>query len=124
MITAFILTHGSLGSALLESVERVIGPQKEVTVLSNENLSLEQIQELAKSHLNERPCVFFVDTCGGSPYVACASLLPADTSSAVISGVNLPMLISFFTKRDSLPFHELVSTVETDGHRGIMRVPS
>ncbi|MBC7186669.1 MAG: hypothetical protein H5U38_06505, partial [Calditrichaeota bacterium] len=41
----------------------------------------------------------------------------------VISGVNLPMLLSFLTKRDRLPFPELVETVCRDGARGISAYP-
>jgi len=71
--------------------------------------------------LSDAPSVLFVDHCGGSPFVACKELHSRQPRHALLTGVNLPMLLSFFTKRDRLPFDELVQTVEADGHRGIQR---
>ena len=38
---ALIVTHGALGHELLRTVERIVGPQAEVQILSNEGLSAE-----------------------------------------------------------------------------------
>jgi PTS system mannose-specific IIA component len=122
MVRAIILTHGTVGQALLEAVEKILGPQTGVEVVSNEGLSLEQITQTVESRLDGSPTVLFVDFCGGSPYVAGKSLHEHHLSAAMVTGVNLPMLFSFFTKRNQLPFAELVTTVETDGHRGIQRL--
>jgi len=124
MIGAIIVTHGSLGQVLMESVEATLGRQTSVEIVSNEQASLEQIVERVRPHVSDMPAVLFVDSCGGSPYLACQTLLRSHPSCAVLSGVNLPMLFSFFTKRDKLPFEELVKVVETDGHRGIQLVLS
>jgi mannose/fructose-specific phosphotransferase system component IIA len=72
-----------------------------------------------ENRLGNGPGVLFVDFCGGSPYVACKSLHELHPQYAVISGVNLPMLFSFFTKRTQHPFSDLVEVVKTDGLRGI-----
>jgi mannose/fructose-specific phosphotransferase system component IIA len=117
-----ILTHGELGRALLEAAEKVLGPQTDVEVLSNEGLSLEQIIHAVKARLGTEPCLLMVDFFGGSPFVACRALLEQHPLAAVISGVNLPMLFSFFTKRATLDFHELATMVEADAHRGIQRI--
>jgi mannose/fructose-specific phosphotransferase system component IIA len=37
----------------------------------------------------------------------------------VLSGVNLPMVLSFLTKKDNLGIRELTDIMEKDGHRGI-----
>jgi mannose/fructose-specific phosphotransferase system component IIA len=99
-----------------------LGPQAGVDVLSNDGLSLDQITDAIKAKLSESPCVLFVDSCGGSPYVACRTMHLDHPLHAIISGVNLPMLYSFFTKREKLPFAELVAVVEADGHRGIQLI--
>jgi mannose/fructose-specific phosphotransferase system component IIA len=119
---AIILTHGTLGRVLLEAAEMAIGPQPNVEVISNTGMSLEQMIEAVDARLAEIPTILFVDYCGGSPYVACATLRALHPAHTLISGVNLPMLMSFFTKRDKLPFADLVQTVESDGHRGIQRI--
>lgn len=104
---------------MMESVERTLGPQEQVTVLSNDSMSLEQMMDQVRSRLYDHPTILFVDFCGGSPYVVCKSCQETHPNSAVISGVNLPMLFSFFTKRNKLPFAELVEVVKSDGVRGI-----
>jgi mannose/fructose-specific phosphotransferase system component IIA len=119
---AIILTHGALGKVLLESVELTLGPQANVEVMTNDGLSLEQMVQAAERRLTGIPTIFFVDCCGGSPYVACSMLRQVHPSHTLISGINLPMLMSFFTKRDKFPFEELVQIVEADGHRGIQRI--
>jgi mannose PTS system EIIA component len=121
MIRAIILTHGTFGKVLLEAVEKVLGPQPDIEVLSNEGQSLEQMIHSMESRLGDQQVVIFVDFCGGSPFIACKTLLDQHPGSAILSGVNLPMLLSFFTKRTTLPFSDLVRVVETDAHRGIQR---
>lgn len=119
MTHAVIFTHGSLGQTFMDVVERVLGPQTDVQVLSNEGLSLEQMTELLDRQRDERPTILFADFCGGSTYVACKTFCERRGQTALVSGVNLPMLFSFFTKRGKLPFDELARVVETDAHRGI-----
>jgi mannose PTS system EIIAB component len=121
---AIIVTHKSLGGALMDAIQGMIGPQPDFEVLSNDGLSLDQIATVVEGRLDEVPTVLFVDFCGGSPYVACKSLRERHPQCALVSGVNMPMLISFFTKRDKLTFTELVETVEADGHRGIQLIPA
>jgi PTS system mannose-specific IIA component len=121
-VRAVIVTHGSLGSALIEVVGTMLGPPRRCEVVSNEGLSLDQLIGTVGIHLDGTPTVMFSDFCGGSAYAACRALQERHPETAVVSGVNLPMLLSFFTKRDKLPFSELVAVVETDGHRGIQRI--
>ncbi len=119
MISAIILTHGKLGSVMMESVERILGPQEDVVVMSNDALSLEQMIQQVADRLPDQPAVFFVDFFGGSPFSACKMVRESHPEHALISGVNLPLLFSFFTKRGKLPFAQLVETVKADGLRGI-----
>ena len=119
MIPALILTHGHLGEMLMEAVAKVLGPQTDVQVLSNDNCTMDELIAHVEARLGQEAGVLFVDFCGGSPYVACQSLHRAHPNYAVISGVNLPMLFSFFTKRNKHPFAELVEVVKADGLRGI-----
>lgn len=119
MTRALLITHSTLGAALMASVESVLGPQEDVVVLSNTGQALDQITNSIVPHLNGAPCIIFVDFCGGSPFMACKSIALAPETTAIVSGVNLPMLLSFFTKRNTLNFAELSQAVKTDGLRGI-----
>lgn len=124
MIRAVLVTHGSLGQSLNEAAVSVLGPQSGVTVLSNSGLSLEQIQERVQAVLTNDPTLIMVDLCGGSPFMACCSLTGLPSQCAVVSGVNLPMLLSFLTKRDHLTLTDLAETVARDAMRGIQSRPS
>jgi mannose/fructose-specific phosphotransferase system component IIA len=119
MIRAIILTHGTLGAALMKSVESILGPQQEAIVLSNSGKALDQIVDSVEPYLEKSQTLIFVDFCGGSPFMACKMLKLSPDSAQIVSGVNLPMLLSFFTKRDKLNFQELTRVVQDDGHRGI-----
>jgi mannose/fructose-specific phosphotransferase system component IIA len=52
--------------------------------------------------------------------MACVSLPEDRRNCALVAGVNLPMLLSFFTKREKLSLNELAETVQKDGVRGIL----
>ena len=125
MIRVIIVTHGSLGQSLYEAADSVLGPQSGVTVLSNSGLSLDQIQSGVRENLSGEPTLILVDLCGGSPFMACCALTDDTANTAMVSGVNLPMLLSFFTKREKLSLTELAQTVERDGVRGVqVRLPA
>ena len=123
MIHALIVTHGLLGAELLRLVESLLGPQQGVHIISNEDRDLEKLCDLVASHVTkDEDAILFVDFCGGSPYVACRTVCRNARNLAIISGVNLPMLTSFFAKRGKMDFAQLTQTVRDDGLRGIQLV--
>lgn len=125
MTRAILVTHGTLGQALYDAAASVMGQQECVDILSNSGLSLEQIQTRVRERVTSEPTVIMVDLCGGSPFMACCSLSGLSAETVIVSGVNLPMLLSFFTKRDKLPLTELAATLERDAMRGILfRLPA
>ena len=61
MVRAILLTHGTLGASLMASVESILGPQIDVTVLSNSGLSLDQIIASLSPHIMDQPCIVFAE---------------------------------------------------------------
>lgn len=123
MIYALIVTHGLLGTELLRCVETLLGPQEGVMVISNRGQDLEGLCREVASHIPEgQDAILFVDFLGGSPFVACRRASDGSGRLAIISGVNLPMLTSFFTKRVEKNFDELTQIVREDGLRGIQLI--
>jgi len=117
MIAALIVAHGKMGRGLLNAATVIVGEQEAVHSISNSDLSLEQLQKETRDILDHTgDCIIFVD-CLGSAYTASRI---ASRGMPVISGVNLPMLLSFFTKRERLSLNELVEAVITDGRKGIL----
>ncbi|HEX7344147.1 MAG TPA: hypothetical protein VF398_07780 [bacterium] len=124
-VRGIIVTHAQLAGAFIAAIEQIAGPQEGLSAFSNTGLSNEQLSEKLRGLLQDgSPTVIFTDFLGGSAYVVARQLIDAcktheTTHCAAVTGVNLPMLLSFITKRNKLPFIELVETLRNDGHRGI-----
>jgi len=124
LVGAIIVTHGNLASELLKSSEMILGRQENVmTVGIKLNDSEEAIVEKISKAMNEvdsgRGILFFTDMFGGTPSNLSLSFME-DNKVEVVTGVNLPMLIKFFTEREHKSLDKLVSFCKTYGKRHIM----
>ncbi len=127
MIGCVILTHGDLGFALKDTLEGIMGRQKGISVISNSGLGKEELFSALQKKVNQKAhqdgIVIFVDMFGTSCWQTAkrvAATVDQDgQKSAVITGVNLPMLVKFFSLRASLPVEELVPLVKQEGEKGI-----
>jgi mannose/fructose-specific phosphotransferase system component IIA len=125
LVRGIIIAHADLAKGFVATVEAIIGPQENMVALSNSQYSREDLDRLIKGYLDDgMPTVIFTDFAAGSTYAAArlainAYCQPGQATCDAISGVNLPMLLSFITKRENLTFPTLVETLRQDGHRGI-----
>ena len=116
MVKAVIIGHGQLAQICLDTLSNIIGELNNCIIISNEGLSQTALRNLIANTVEpENETIIFVDFFGSN---LTASKI-AGKGAIIISGFNVPMLISFFTKRDRLPFDKLVETVIEDGIRGI-----
>ena len=119
-VFGLLVTHHGIGQELVKAAESIVGPQERLTVLSNQNASYDSLCRQIQAVLPaDQDTVIMVDYFGGSAHLAVRSLCMSNTQWTLVSGVNLPMLLSFITKRDQLPFSELVEVIRTDAVRGI-----
>lgn len=120
MICGIIVTHGKLGEASLSALKVMYGEAESLYSLSNEGLSTdeltERIREISTTAGGEGVCLF-IDAFGGSCWRA--AKLARVPRSGLVTGFNLPMLLSFVSKRNTVPFEELPSIMESDGRRAI-----
>jgi PTS system mannose-specific IIA component len=123
MIGCVILTHGDLAFALKNTLEGMMGKQEGFLVISNLGLGKDQLSSELKKAINEKKfkegVVIFVDLFGSSCWKLSKEIVPQGKNVAVVCGVNLPMLVKFFAKRESLSFEKLVSLVKEEGEKGI-----
>ena len=123
MIGCIILTHGDLCFGLKNTLEGMIGKQDGLLVISNLGLGKDQISsKLKRAITGERfkeGVVVFVDLFGSSCWQISKDVASQNKNVAVVTGVNLPMLVKFFGKREALPFEKLVSLVKEEGEKGI-----
>lgn len=110
MIKGIIIGHGNFSQALLNTVEKILGRQEMVDVISNESLSCDSLTEILKKSMtpNNQEKIIFVDLPGGSCAISCLNLLKENKNLKILCGINLPMLLEFFLLRDKYNVDELV----------------
>lgn len=123
MVSGILFTHGNIGQALLHTAEGIIGKQENIEVLSNEGCSgtamEDALNEILLKENFQDGTVVFVDLARGSCWVAVERMRKENKKVYLISGVNLPMLLRFFYKRDSLDLPALVENLCEGGTAGI-----
>jgi len=124
-VRGIIITHALLAEAFIATVEQIAGKQEYLQALSNLGLSNDELARRMREFLADgEPTIIFTDFNAGSTYAVARQVVDScrpkeNAACAALTGVNLPMLISFVTKRDQLPFADLVEILRQDGHRGI-----
>lgn len=123
MIVGIVICHSLLAFELVNAVQKILGHTEYVYAFSNDNLAppviYQNIVDVIKKSNTDR-IIAMVDLRGGSCWTVAKMITREFPQMKVISGVNIPMLISFLTKRDKLPFEELPQVLNVDGHRGIL----
>jgi mannose PTS system EIIA component len=121
---AVLVTHGILGTELVRTVERILGPQEDFFVVSNDGLSAEGLVDAIRAAILALPsgqgAVVFSDLAAGSCGLAVRRVEAPDHEIRRITGANLPMLLEFFHYRGTIPLEELLPRMETKGRAGIV----
>ncbi len=121
----FIITHEQIAICLQRTSENILGEQKNLFSYTNleDSLSVlaqkitQKIEDIKPEHI-----VCFVDLAGGSCWNLANMIRKQYKNISIVSGVNLPMLVSYFTNLNEIPFEELIKKVVKDGSRGIIHV--
>jgi N-acetylgalactosamine PTS system EIIA component len=118
-ILGVVVAHSDLASALIEAVQRITGVEDGVLVpLSNEGLGPEAIRARLTELVAGGPAVVFTDLREGSCGIAARHVCLAGPNRVLVTGVNLPMLLTFALKRD-LPLPELAEQIVDRGRKAI-----
>ena len=122
-VPGIIFAHGNVGEALREAVEGMIGLLDDFIAISNADAGPDEIEERLQviyQKYRDYHCIFiFIDLFGSSCWKAARLLSLRNKNIRIITGVNLPMLLSFLTKRDRFPVDDLENLVREAGKRGI-----
>lgn len=123
MVTGILICHGQLAFELIRTVEKILGPADSLLPFSNEGLSPKTLYEKVMDALvanDVKQAVIMVDLRGGSCWMTAKMINKERSTFRVLSGVNVPMLVSFLTKHKQLSFKEIVETMAADAHRGVV----
>jgi mannose/fructose-specific phosphotransferase system component IIA len=125
MVRGIIIGHGDFAKAIVATVEKIVGEQPDIEVISNTGLSCETLSEQIVRVLNEKKeadTLIFLDLPGGSCTISCYTVLKDHRDLNVISGVNLPMLLEFFMLREKHTAYELVPILIKKGKENIIQL--
>lgn len=124
MKNAIILTHGPIGKALIEAVYGILGMKEGLWALSVTEMSVTEISERLLSIVNapdkkDDGFIIMASLRGGSCWNVAVAVAMQYAKVKVVSGVNLPMVLSFMTKRDNIELDDLIEVLIKDGVRGM-----
>ncbi|GEA14175.1 PTS mannose transporter subunit IIAB [Moorella sp. E308F] len=123
MVGILLLTHGKLGEAVLDVVTMLLGPQEQVRALALNpgdqiDAFREKARELATALDQGDGVLLLVDVAGGSPANIALEMVTS-SNRAVVTGVNLPMLLELFIHRKGATLASLVDRVQDWSREGI-----
>ena len=128
MVGILIITHGTLGEALIHCASHVLNKrpprlkQLGITAQDDPFSLLPQARALVKELDAGEGVLILSDMYGGSPANIAAKLLVPGKVEGV-AGVNLPMLIRVLNYRDR-PLDTIVTKAVSGGCDGVVRIPA
>lgn len=118
-VVGLVVSHASLAEGLVQSVRQIAGVEGDaLRAVSNEGCGPEALQAAVSGALGTGPGIVFTDMPSGSCAFAARRLTLDRPDTAVVCGVNLPMLLDFVFHRD-LPLPELVDRLVSKGKASI-----
>ncbi|KRN27952.1 mannose PTS, EIIA [Lactobacillus selangorensis] len=124
MLAIILASHGRFAASIQESAEMIYGkiqPIQAVNFMPEEHPAdlLAKYQAALASFPPEADVLFIVDLWGGSPFTVARRLVEqAPDRMALVTGLNLPMLIEAYFVRDQ-PLEQVVAEVEKAARKGV-----
>jgi mannose/fructose-specific phosphotransferase system component IIA len=124
-IRGVVVGHGDMPRGLVDAAKRIAGDAAAgLATVSNEGKGPDALRAEVDAAAGRGPAIVFVDLQAGSCGLAAAyACRDCAGSRAVISGVNLPMLLDFVFHRD-LPLDALVQRLVDGGRAAIRAAPT
>ena len=110
-----VVSHAELAAALVSAVRAISGVNDALVAVSNEGCDPQSLAERIEAAVGGRPAVLFVDLPGGSCLTGAVRLAHEQSGLAVVTGVNLAMLLDFVFHRDVAPAEAARRAVDAGG---------
>lgn len=130
MVGIILASHGDFAKGILQSGEMIFGVQqdvKAVTLQPSEGPDdiRAKMEEALTTFENPEQVLFLVDLWGGTPFNQTSGLFHGHEAQwAVVTGLNLPMLIEAFASRMSMETaHEIAAHIFRVAKEGVRLLP-
>lgn len=122
MIGLVVVAHAGLAAELIKAAEMIVGAvDGAASVEIKPDDSVEQIRAALTSAIKSvaaEGIIIMTDMFGGTPSNMSLSFLE-ENRVEVLTGVNLPMLIRFFSDRNRYGVAELAAQLRDSGREGV-----
>ena len=98
-----IVSHAAVAQALVAAVRAITGIDDALTPVSNDGCGTEALAERLREAVGDGPALLFVDLPGGSCMTSSTRYARQHADIAVVTGVNLAMLLDFVFHRNVSP---------------------
>lgn len=128
MIGVLVATHGEMAKGLFDAIDMICGTQEKFSIVSlKRGQDAESFGEELGEKINElnsdKGVVVLVDLLGATPMNQSALNLYKSDKVEVITGVNLPMVVTATMERDYFSdIKELVEKIKNDGKDSVCSV--
>ena len=126
MVGIVLASHGQFAEGILQSGAMIFGEQENVaavTLMPSEGPDdvKRKLEEAVQSFEGTEEVLFLVDLWGGTPFNQANTLFEANKEKwAIVSGLNLPMLIEAYAARLSVESsHKIAEQILATGREGI-----
>lgn len=123
MVTGIIVTHGNLAEELVKTAKTIFGEFNGCYAVSNSKKSpqalVKELEDIVESQNSEHEVMVLIDFWGGSCCYACLDVKQRYKNMRLITGVNLPMLLAFLYKRDTMSVEELTNEMISRGRDSV-----
>jgi PTS system mannose-specific IIA component len=120
-VPALLVMHADLASALLRAAEKVYGTIDGVEVLSNEGESRESLERAIAGRIGAwvHGGLVLTDFWGGSCHICGLSASRGHGEVAIVTGINLPVLLDYLHNRERYGVLELAERLQQKGQSSI-----
>ena len=123
MIGLIIITHGNLAIELKNSLENIIGPQKNLETVcigydDDVDKRKEEVKELITKVDSGQGVILLTEMFGNTPSNLLISLIE-ENKIEMIGGINLPLLVKLGSLRENANIQEVIQSAVDAGHKYI-----
>ncbi len=123
MTGLIVVTHAGLATSLIAAATMITGSVElcEAVELHADDPADEMVARIAAAleRVGSDGSIIMTDMFGGTPSNAAMSFLQ-EGKVEVITGVNLPMMVEYFSRRERMAFDELCASLLRSGRESVI----